>query len=501
MHKSLDKSDLAAQHSQDPFVEHHTQAVAVAAVAKPSAYKDASGRTSEDTIYSCASSFSEDSNIPSFGFGEKPASLDLLPVIEPLHVSKRVTFAPASTPAASSLPPPRPSRSIRPPRHDLPPVPATIMKKSPQSQYCYDPFVEYEAQRSSLESTRSCGRADSIDLDPDLDNEAAREFQAGLYFARQALEPGASASADHLAPPSRRTFPLYRELHGTTSSDYYEDVGCGSLDPFPARLPGTLAPCASYTTLASAFSSGSSEEGNHDAKMRRRARTPTIRAGKALISSAIKKLSASAVVSTAAASIDSQLTINTIRLRRPVLSKADRPSFKTAPAVSALRRSVESDTDSSPESSAPSITAASPASSSLRTISPSHEGRSASSRAGSEAQREREFKDAQREREFKDAQREIKDALPATTPAHKNHNVTDESHVHLPSYHRGLRKQLYPPRVRYEIRQGLSLPTTRQPSPPTTPGHYAPRVRFSSGQYELRGPRQAFDSGRIYSMG
>ncbi|SPO20113.1 uncharacterized protein UTRI_00508_B [Ustilago trichophora] len=448
-----------------------------------SSTQDASGRTSEDTIYSCASSFNEDSSIPSFGFGEKTASLHLLPVIQPLHVSKRGTVAPTSTPAASSLPPPRPSRSVRPPRHDLPPAPAPCLKKSPNSRYCYDPFVEYETQRSSLESTRSCGRADSIDLDPDLDNEAAKEFQAGLFFARQAFEPSAGASVDHLAPPGCRTSPRHQDPHGTYSSDYDDDIGCRSLGSFPKRLPGKLAPCASYVSLASAFSSGSSEDETHDGKMRRRGRTPSIRAGKALISLAIKKLSATGVVSTAAASNNSQLTINSIRLRRPVLSKADRPSSKTSPAISALRSSVESDTDSGPEITTPSIMAASSASSSPRTTSPAHMKRLASSRVRSEAQRE------------------IKDALPATTSTQTNQNVTDESHVHLPSYHRGLRKQMYPPRVRYEIRQGLSLPTTRQPSPPAHPGHYTPRVRFSSGQDELRRPRPAFDGLRTYSMG
>lgn len=452
--------------------------------------QDPLGRTSEDTVYSCASSFTEEISItPSTGT-EKTLSPGPSSVAQSFHLNKSSPNETLPSSTVTTSPPPRPPRAARPPKTSLPGTATApkVVDKATRKPYCYDVFADYELPRASLESTRGCGRADSFELDPDLENEAAREFREGLLFARQALN--SRDSAYHPAPsgwPASTSIPTQRR---TDASDCDDDAGCFSTYLSPLQSSGPSGPSTSYVSLVSAFSSGSSNDGRDRSKLRKRARVPSTWATKALISSAIKKLSASTAAGVNATSHDSQLSSKSGRLRRrSIVTNTSQPS-RSAPSISTTRSTVGSDNDSCAEMSARSSSRAPSVSTSQLTVSP----------AGS-----LKHKSTPNVTKTKVKKKDPVPATPSTDDPGKGRgdstSAVEEGQGSLPSFHRGLRKQMYPPRVQYEVRQDARQ-QVRPPSPSASSApRYSPRTSLLSVEHPSRGPRSAFDSLRAYSMG
>ena len=418
--------------------------------------------------------------------------MEILCKIQPLYFRKPTPSADSNhVPVISRVPPPRPPRASSRPKQSTVRVIAASVPESPKPQDWYDPSAGYKSPRCSIESARGCGRADSIDLDPHLENEAARDFRRGVSFAHQVLV--FPASDDCLTPSTESTPSRSATAARTDASNSDDEVAYGPFRRCASTLPGTMGPSMSCVSLASAFS-GSTSSSNCDerSKLRRRTGLLSIKAGKALLSSAIKKLSASPVaeqgpVRGAARSRD--LPSNpAISPRRPALPTTAKPLNAAATTGS----SDESDGGISRDFPARSL-------SSPSTISLPIRGKSATSRTRrglSQATAE-----AQREKETKDMGRPTRPALDQDDQQRSASRIDEKVPAHLPSYHRGLRKQVYPPRVRYEVRQDLTRPACRESTPPTVPAHFPSHVRFGSAEHEEHAPRLAGGRLRKYSRG
>lgn len=424
---------------------------------------------SQDTVFSSASSFDEQGNSSTGDEVSRPIS-----VYEPIHDQcMQRQPSPLSPPHLAQLdaskPPSRPPRALRPFKQDPASSSSSSSRKvpPPKRQYCYDPFVEYELPRCSLESTYSCSRADSFDLDPDIGNFVAREPKNDSIHCRQIVESQDNGAL--AGPPTWLTLDDVMATYDTTTWAL-DDVGIFQMPTCPLRREqGVSSLSLPYSPLAPTSSSIAKATVADDATDgRTRPRATSFMTGKALITSAIRKLSTTATTLTGVSSQDVSSRWTLRRTRSKLALTSELPC-----STSVKHNADDSDEDSASEAfTPPQLSIATlpivpsdivplPAISHLKL-------------------------------EISKAVKEEK-AISSVVGSHNVREDTREARTSLPSYHRGLRKQLYPPRVRYEVSlASTKVPVRWQSSPiPSNPHFVSPMQQPSVTE-----PRAAFDGPR-----
>lgn len=299
--------------------------------------------------------------------------------------------------------------------------------------------------------------------------------------------PVATRRLDSPAPSASLLFSNVTE--GKGDGRYWMNAASSSAHASTSSL-GTLRHSASRVSLASAFSNssdeGSNTNGTYEAALHRRGHAPRAQKGKTLISRAFKKFGTNRVVSDIGPSRSQDDLVNWSRSTRDMCS---------SPALSILSATSSPDIRSrriSSESDVSSVGPCSRASTPTQYSSPAFGRHRLAQQVAFE--------------ETEELMDEGVTASPRMAPDGYFDTMVD-SHVHLPSYHRGLRKQIYPPRVRYELRDTpspVASPQMQQqqlPSPHSSPSQWTTKlaginshsfepVRAGSPRFDFAGPRR-----------
>ncbi|SAM69111.1 uncharacterized protein UBRO_00692 [Ustilago bromivora] len=392
--------------------------------------------------------------------------------VQPSHQLPSDSTSPLGVLIDNSKPPPRPPRAFRPPKQDSAPSPTRTHRRLalPSRHYCYDPFSGFEVPDSSIDSTLSRSRADSIDLDPDMYEVIAKQHKAGSTYPIQTVE---SYDNDDFAKPlawlvlDNDTATYDTSLSALDASSLHQIPKCP-----PRRAKGALTASTSYASLVSAFSTSSKTiDASENNKLRTQPRASSFMASKMFITSALRKLSVNASSLSGISSQDSNLTMRSLWKRRTSQSFVSQPSA-LASSVSVTHGYDDSDSDSELEAVIPKMA--------FDATLPST---SAASSPRSTVSVLRQMTDK--------AGKEDVTTLPiATEPIPES---VRQGHLSLPSYHRGLRKKMYPPRVRYEVFPATTKPPVRWQSPPAS---LSPRLFAATHLPSSSGPRPAFDGSR-----
>ncbi|SNX81764.1 uncharacterized protein MEPE_00469 [Melanopsichium pennsylvanicum] len=449
--------------------------------------EDAAFRTSEETDCSFVSPTTDFAGITTLGRGKKSASLNPSAIVQPLRAVEAGIPTQSPLTSRADLPESRPSHATRSTTRKKSPAP-TFSAENPSASdgYSYYPFTEYKAPRSSFVSTHSCGRADSIDLDPDFVKRPAQALREGLFLNQQGPQP--SGSSDHIASLILpRSSPYSKDLTIIDSLDEEEDnVIYSTVQPAPKVFSEKPATSCSFVSVASAASVSIGKIG-HVAESKDCRLGASIKSGRAFVSHTVRKLSPRVMDSATNASNDSKHSSNSLRLRsRNFMKKAT--SFESALAHSSMQRPLESDNSLGQASDVGLVPSAS-------YVAPPSQFRTSVSGNRSMMLQARV---AARKTEQEAG---IGDAPSAVTKGTKT-VVPEWMHTNLPSYHRGLRKQVYPPRVRYERRNGLSHTLPRYSSPSAAPpAQFRPLVQHLSDDDQWRGPGSGLRAERPLLLG
>ncbi|CBQ67851.1 conserved hypothetical protein [Sporisorium reilianum SRZ2] len=346
------------------------------------------GLSSQDTIYSCASA-DIDMASPSVDSQDKAIS------------SRTKESVAALSPALSTVPPPRPSRHLRPPLEQCTVESATASERRwPLRPYCYDPFAEFDDSSLPLEVADST-RADSIEIDPGMLH--LRDRHNGNSVAPPTIVEEEPLSC--LTTPCRSGFTI-------TPKRQAFDLPGFSPDPEACQRPPTslhealMATVPPTTSLASAASGTGCTDGRQAKHGKRALGVGSIEA-RAIIGLSIKKLSA-------------------------------KRSSRSGGATRAATQDKENQK--------------------LSTKALHHSA-----------------------------------SVPGIAIIGRESSHTEAAvHLELPAYHRGLRKQVYPPRVRYTEHPNSSWSSLSDPSL---------HLRCSSGEHgRAYAPRAAFDHTRTSTL-
>ncbi|GAC73675.1 hypothetical protein PANT_9c00245 [Moesziomyces antarcticus T-34] len=383
------------------------------------------------------------------------------------------------------IPPKRPPRLRRPPRDTL-----ATQQDAPMNLDRYGTFfTRFEPPASPIESTPGCSRGDSICLDPDLASEIAKKV---VQAEQQNLEQASTVPVGtrRLDSPAASASLLFSDVTESKADGRYWINAASEHTHASTSSLGTLRHSASRVSLASAFSNssdeGSNTNGTYEAAMHRRRHAPRAQKGKTLISRAFKKFGTNRVVSDLGPSRSQDDLVDWSRSTRDMCS---------SPALSILSATSSPDIRSRRISSESDLSSAGPCS---RASTPTQYSSPVFGR----------HRLAQQVA-FEETEELMDDgvtASPRMAPDGYFDTMVD-SHVHLPSYHRGLRKQIYPPRVRYELRDTpspVASPQMQQqqlPSPHASPSQWTTKlagihshsfepVRAGSPRLDFAGPRR-----------
>lgn len=333
--------------------------------------------------------------------------------------------------------PSRPPRTVAPSR-----LPDFATQEVSASGYSCNSLSDYEAPYYSLDSQLSCGRPDSLELDPDLHNPAASEYQMGLLFAQQAIR----------TCHSEESLSKFVDLRGA--------VGSGDNGPQLFALD-TLTACTPNSSVFTERSGARADDSGDDNKLRKSA---GLKRGTALISSAFKVLSATVVERLEATrSGGRHLSGKSTCTGGASYSTGDHSST-TELDMEARHASPESDSEAGlvhltmvPWSTSPSLRAKFP-------------------------------------------KEDVAGKAHAALTLSNNEDAMATSLIRLPSYHRNLRKRTYPPRVRYSVRQDSSQALVGSHSVPTSP-LLDSRGCCPSGKLPCSRPRATSEGHRAPAVG
>ncbi|KAI3483614.1 hypothetical protein L1887_53530 [Cichorium endivia] len=451
---------------------------------------DLSHRMSVDTVFSQASSFSDVTIAPALkspfaaAFGEVALLCRTISTTPSLESESTDTSlgSPLSSPP---IPPKRPPRLRRPPRAAL-----ATQQDAPMNLDRYGTFfTRFEPPASPIESTPGCSRGDSMCLDPDLASEIAKKV---MQAEQQNLEQASTVplGTRRLDSPAASASLLFSDVTESKADGRYWINAASEHTHASTSSLGTLRHSASRVPLASAFSNSSDEgcntNGTYEAAMHRRRHAPRAQKGKTLISRAFKKFGTNRVVSDLGPSRSQDDLVNWSRSTRDMCS---------SPALSILSATSSPDIRSRRISSESDLSSAGPcsrASTPIQYSSPVFGRHRLAQQVAFE--------------ETEELMDDGVTASPRMAPDGYFDTMVD-SHVHLPSYHRGLRKQIYPPRVRYELRDTpspVASPQMQQqqlPSPHASPSQWTTKlagihshsfepVRAGSPRLDFAGPRR-----------